>query len=322
MLVYKTEQFIEKSLRSALEQTFEDIEFVIVNDATPDGAMAVVERVLAEYPHRQPQVRIIDHPHNMGSAAARQTGIDNATGEYTIFLDSDDWVEPDMYEKMYDTAVREKADMVCCGFVLEFSGRSLPRIYPKDWDDKESLVMATHWEGLYSSLCNKLIRRSLYTDNEIAYYEGINMWEDLGAVIRLRYFSRRIVIMPDAFYHYNRLNEASIVAVPRSSSVENQIQCALNLERFFADRPDGEKYKLLIDNIKFRSKENMLIIKTLRDVARWKALFPETHGNIMNYTGLPFNARIEYWLAAHGMPRLACAVIDAKPAVKKLLRRK
>lgn len=99
---------------------FQDVEYLFVNDATPDGSMAVVESILNEYPHRKAHVKLLAHPKNMGVASARNTGLEAATGEYIAFVDADDWIEENMFEKLYQRAEAGHFDIVGCDWYLEF----------------------------------------------------------------------------------------------------------------------------------------------------------------------------------------------------------
>ncbi|MDR3137847.1 MAG: glycosyltransferase, partial [Tannerellaceae bacterium] len=191
--VYNAESFFERCLRSLFEQTLERIEYIFINDCTPDGCVPLLERVLDEYPHRKEQVRVIHHEQNKGSGATRKEGMKAATGEYVIHCDADDWVETSIYERLYTTAVKEDADIVYCGFYEECKNGHLIRI-PEQGEDKE-LMRKRKWDVLYSSVWNKLVRKSLYIDWGIYPYEGVNMWEDLGVITRLRFLSRKTVIL-------------------------------------------------------------------------------------------------------------------------------
>jgi glycosyltransferase involved in cell wall biosynthesis len=106
--VYNVEAFVEKSLLSALNQSFESIEFVLVDDKGQDESMNIVRRIVAAHPRKQ-NVRIIEHAVNIGLGAARNTAIDNAKGKYVFFMDSDDEITPDcialLYQKMQETPV-------------------------------------------------------------------------------------------------------------------------------------------------------------------------------------------------------------------------
>ena len=116
--VYKVEKYIEKCARTLFEQTMTDgIEFIFVNDCTPDKSIDVLEKVLEEYPHRKAQTRIIHHEKNRGPVAARNTAIKNASGNYIICCDSDDWIDLELYETMYRKALETDADVVCCSMI-------------------------------------------------------------------------------------------------------------------------------------------------------------------------------------------------------------
>lgn len=110
--IYNVEKYIDRCARSLFEQTLEDIEYIFIDDCTPDKSVDILESVLKEYPHRIPQTQIIRLPKNIGAANVRKKGILLATGEYVIQCDSDDWVEKDMYELMYNKALSEDLDMI------------------------------------------------------------------------------------------------------------------------------------------------------------------------------------------------------------------
>ena len=98
--VYNVEKYIERCVRSLFEQTLGEIEYIFVDDCTPDGSIAILRRIIEDYPERKPFVSIISHEQNKGLAIARRTGVNAACGEYVAFCDSDDWVDTNMYEKL------------------------------------------------------------------------------------------------------------------------------------------------------------------------------------------------------------------------------
>ncbi len=107
---YKVAPFIERCAESLLGQTLEDVEFIFVDDASPDESRELLEKVIARHPERD--ARIVTHEANKGLPAARNAGLAVATGEFIFHCDSDDWVEPDMLEKMYKAAADNGADYV------------------------------------------------------------------------------------------------------------------------------------------------------------------------------------------------------------------
>ena len=122
--VYNAGLFIERCVRSLFEQTLEDIEYIFVDDCSPDNSMDILLNVIEEYPHRKPNVTIMRHEVNTGQSGARKTGMHVAKGEYIIHCDADDWVDVDMYERMYRLAVEKDVEAVCCDIVLECDGFS------------------------------------------------------------------------------------------------------------------------------------------------------------------------------------------------------
>lgn len=111
MPIYNVAPYVERALQSALNQTFESIEFLLVDDRGTDNSMEIVRRVIKDHP-RGKDVRIIEHPHNIGLGATRNTAIDNAKGEYLFFMDSDDEITSDCIQVLYDKMEEEKVDIV------------------------------------------------------------------------------------------------------------------------------------------------------------------------------------------------------------------
>ena len=116
--VYKVEKYIERCARSLFEQTLDDIEYLFIDDCSPDKSIEELKDILDEYPHRKSQTIIHRMERNKGQAAVRYWGVKNATGDYLIHCDSDDWVELDMYQQMYNKAIEEDADVVVCDYVV------------------------------------------------------------------------------------------------------------------------------------------------------------------------------------------------------------
>lgn len=307
--VYNVERFFERCLRSLFGQTLQDIEYIFVNDCTPDGSIDLLKRIMEEFPERKAQVRIVEHEKNRGLGAARNTGLRHAGGTYVIHCDSDDWVDSDLYEKMYGKALDEDADIVCCNVSLEQDGSRERMEYPYRMENRATLLNLRFLSGgIYSSTWNKLVKKSLYTENGLTFYDGVNMWEDTGITVRLRYFSKKTVVTDEALYHYNLQNTGSIVSVPKKSSVMEQVRCAGLLEEFFREQEVSGEYSLVIDYLKFMSKNALLRRRPIMDVKLWKTIYPESHRSVRHYDNLPVAWRFNYRIAAMGLPKTACVL--------------
>lgn len=198
--VYNTSKYLRKCLDSLASQTLKDIEIIIVDDGSTDNSGDICD----EYASRYSNFKVI-HQKNGGLAVARQTGLDAARGEYVIVCDSDDWTEPDMYEKLYEEAVRSGADMVMCGYIAEYSdGKS----NPSQVIFKEENGKIDNNDFLRRGVGNswvKLIKRSLFTEYDISYERDINLGEDILISLKLLKANPSIVQIPYFLYHYRRL---------------------------------------------------------------------------------------------------------------------
>lgn len=191
--VYKAEGTIQRCLDSLLAQTLKDFEVILVDDGSPDRCGEICD----EYARKDSRIKVI-HQKNMGVSAARQTGIENATGEYTIHADPDDWVEPTELEELYKKAKEDDADMVICDFYENDD------IYHKQEPSslKNETILYEMFQHLHGSCCNKLIKRACYKDYNINFPKDIYFCEDKYVVCAMLLHNIKVSYLPKAFYHY------------------------------------------------------------------------------------------------------------------------
>lgn len=202
--IYKVEAFIARCVKSLLEQTLQNVEYIFVDDASPDRSIAMLRKVLADYPKLSNHVKVLTHTENKGLPAARNTGLAVAQGEYIFHCDSDDFVEPDMLEQLYRKATDIDADIVWCDWWLSFAKNERYMKQPEFHTPIDAL------KGMLSGVMkfnvwNKLIRRSLYVENKIEFPAGYGMGEDM-TIMRLFARASKVAYLPKAFYHYVQLN--------------------------------------------------------------------------------------------------------------------
>ena len=194
--IYNVSRFIVRCVNSLMMQTLDEIEYIFVNDATPDNSMELLRGVIERYPGRSAQVRIVNHMQNKGLPAARNTGLNVATGEYIIHCDSDDFVEPDMLELMYQTAKERDADFVWSDWFLSYENKERYMVQPSYSTPYEALKGMLDGSMKYN-VWNKLVKRSLYVDNDISFPAGHGMGEDM-TMIRLAACATVIAYIPKA----------------------------------------------------------------------------------------------------------------------------
>lgn len=201
--VYGVEKYIERCARSLFEQTMkEGIEFIFVDDCTPDRSMEILERVREEYPERTRQVKIVRHPENQGLTGARNTALKEAEGEYIIHCDSDDWVDRELYGKMYEAAKEAEADVVCCGIMIEKANGRQRKVTGGNIRNVEELFEKAFNSLFFNSVWNKMFTREVALAKDIIAPGHITMGEDLLRNTQMLLKCRKMVKCDDVCYHY------------------------------------------------------------------------------------------------------------------------
>ena len=298
--VYNCEKYTEVCARSLFEQTLNDIEYVFVNDATPDNSITILEKVIKDYPTREPFIKIINLVKNSGVSNARRIGIENATGEYIIHADSDDWIDKDMYERLYMKAKETDADIMGCNFRHEFTDIQYD-FHQQYADSMEENISRLINGKIFPSLCTSLTRRSLIVDNKITFPAGLNMGEDLFFNLQLYLHAKKIVSMDWAPYHYRHTEDSSCVQRTRKS-IDSDIAIAGLIEKLMKERHLYEKYVQDIEYRKFFSKLPLAQDLDNKDnYQEWLNIYPETNKNIWQYKQLSWKQKLELWFAANNM---------------------
>lgn len=156
--IFKTEKFIERCVRSLMEQTLDSIEYIFVNDCTPDKSVDIIERVVEDYPHRKNFIKIMSHEKNLGLASTRNTGLTVATGDYIIHCDSDDWVDKNAYELMYLKAIKTDADIVVSDYYKDYPNFS--QVQKQNYPANSISCIKEMLRGnLHCGTWNKLIKK-------------------------------------------------------------------------------------------------------------------------------------------------------------------
>lgn len=189
--VYNVEKYLEKCLESLVTQTLSDIEIITVDDGSTDDSKKIIENYIEKYPEK---IRYY-YKENEGLSSARNYGIPYAHGEYIAFLDSDDYIEPTMYEEMYNVAKKENSDMVECDFIWEFP-------------DKITYDYGTIYKGKKEALekarvvaWNKLIKREIIEKEKIEFPYGLR-YEDVEFFYKILPSLNKISFVKKYFIHY------------------------------------------------------------------------------------------------------------------------
>lgn len=221
--VYQVERYIERCARSVFEQTYNNCEFVFVDDGCSDSSIDLLRKTIDEYPNVKNRVIIIKHEQNKGLSATRNTAINSCHGEFVIHVDSDDWLEPDAISLLVKRQQETDADIIYTkGYYLQKEGTT--KINCQGWSsEKNALLINLLQDKATISIWSKLIKKSLYTDYGIKCDERADYYEDFQVLPRLIYFSKSIVRLDAYIYHYERSNPNSIVtSIPNNLEIQKQ----------------------------------------------------------------------------------------------------
>lgn len=282
--VYGVEALIERCARHLFEQTLDDVEYLFIDDCTPDKSIEVLKHVLEDYPQRKDQTIIHRMDENSGQAKVREWGMKHATGEFLIHCDSDDWPEKNQYEELYNAAVKESADLVFCDYYRVYPyGDRVYNCKNLNFEDKKELLIIM-LSGYYEAnqLWSCLMKRELI--QEIIYPDG-NQSEDRAIMFQVINESSHMIYVKKALYNYfinpksiqRTVNPEKLIdrALDYASNVKLIIKC-LNKYNFYDISEE------LIVACKFESRVFLstgFYDKRCRKL--WYQLFPEINNKIL-----------------------------------------
>lgn len=290
--IYKVEKFIGRCVRSLMEQTLDEVEYIFVDDATPDSSIQMLEEVVARYPERKEQVRIVHHEENKGLPAARNTGLTLATGEYVFHCDSDDYVEPTMLEEMYKIAKEQDVDIVWCDWFLTFAENERYMKQPSFETPIEALK-AMLSGGMKYNVWNKLVRRSLYTDNDIQFPAGYGMGEDMTMMMLFAH-AQNVAYIPKAYYHYIKTNTN---AFSQTYSDKHLVELKHNVQRII-DYMQNVYREALEKELNFFKLDVKFPFLIAGQYKRWEEWYPEANTYILQNKTVSVRTRYIQWLAS------------------------
>ena len=230
--IYNVEKYFQRCLTSLFEQNFQSIEYVFVNDCSQDNSMKILSKTITKYPKRIKDIKIINHPKNMGLAVARKTAIEHATSDYIIHVDSDDYIDSNMVRDLYNEAQRSNADVVLVNTSFEYSRHN--RIVTVNYLNKGQYLQDMLTRKALFRIAGILIRREIITKNDIYPIPGINFGEDYQVTPRIIYYAENISKI-NAIYHYDQTNQSSYSNTLTHKGISDIIESQKILNNFFLE---------------------------------------------------------------------------------------
>ena len=266
---YNVEGYIEKCLETLVNQTLDDIEIILVNDGSKDRSIDIVRRFLQQYPKKIAYLE----KENGGLSDARNYAIPYAKGEYIAFLDSDDYVEKDMYKSMYELARKENSDMVECNFYWEYQNKRKEDI-GKIYHGKKEMI-----EKVRVVAWNKLIKREILEKTQIQFPKGYR-YEDVEFTYKLIPYLEKVSFLRQPYIHYvQREGSISNLQNERTKEIFDVLDHVI---LYYKENKIYEKYKEELEYVYVRYAfcSSLLRMFKIKDAEIKKRLLDETWKNV------------------------------------------
>ena len=214
--VYGVERYIRQFAESALSQTYENLQFVFVNDGTKDRSMEILQELIEEKYNGLKSRIVIVNKENGGLPSARKAGLDVAEGEYILFADSDDWLDTDAVAKVMTKAEETGADIIYFDLIKEYGGGKVSYKREREYtaETKEDFIINIFNYKSHGYTVTKCFRKKLYTDNPIVFPKH-GMHEDIYLMSQIIFYAKSLAHLPEGLYHYRKDNPDAMCAQDR-----------------------------------------------------------------------------------------------------------
>ncbi len=294
--VYNAENTLPNCLDGLAALHYANVELLFINDCSTDASLDLLEKFCLPFSTQLRTAKVINHAHNQGVAAARNTGLDYATGDYIYYVDADDRVDPETIAETVEKAQQLDADIVGFNWSLTFDKnerRMNQPAFETPWQAVELMLRGTMRWNLWLFL----VKRSLYEDHQIRFIPGMNMGEDMMVMTKLFVHAKRVAYIDKAFYHYRQSNEASLTKTYSQAHMDQVSTNIQALEDFLLKSQYTAKLGDLIGFLKLNIKLPFLISPKSSQYKRWLSWFPEANGLALKNTSLPWRTRLIQYAA-------------------------
>lgn len=287
--MHNVERNIDRCLHCLTQLGAEAVEVLFVDDCSTDGTVQKVSRWMEAHSSADLRCRILRHRQNKGVAAARNTGLDNATGQYIYYIDADDYVEPGALGILLERAGESGADIVGCEWYLAFRQNERHMQQP-DASTGDELFQRMAKGRMRWNLWLFLVRRSLYEENGIRFMPGMNMGEDMMAMMKLSLHAGKVCILHQPLYHYIQTNSQSLT----KQFLKARPQVTANVRAVEAYLAEAGREDLCdhVRLLQLSVKLPLLISPKTEDYRTWAEWFPESNAYVGRNDENPFYIRL------------------------------
>ena len=268
--VYNVEDYLVFCLESIINQTYKKLEIIIVDDGSTDKSGNIAD----SYSRKDPRIRVI-HKKNGGLSDARNKGLDASKGEYICFIDSDDYVNYNYIEILYNLCVENKADISICSFMktsrelTKIDGLENRKSYVIDGRDTIKRIYKGKGKNIAFTAWNKLYKRSLFTNNNIEYPKG-RLYEDDTTTYRLFYITKKVAITEECLYYYRIRNNSIMTSKIDERKIKDGLYADICPIKFYKEIGDKELLSLSFNNFYHNTVELYKKLKSNDQIEMFK----------------------------------------------------
>ena len=301
--VYNTEKYLHRCIDSILAQTFTDFELLLIDDGSKDNSGKICD----EYAAKDSRVRVF-HKENGGVSSARNLGLDNAQGEWIAFVDSDDYISPQMYELLYKKSLNDSSELVYCDIYMIY--KDTITVYKSAQYNKSHEECVKNWIiSVWTSCCIFIAKKRLYTQNNLKSPIGVAYAEDFWLSTRLFHYAQSISKVELPLYYYYRIN-------PNSAMHKLNTETENNERNSYVETIDFFKSLGILEN--YEKEMCWRILKSTHDSIyqnrhnEFLSIYPKAHSYIWSCPYVNAKSKILMWMLTHHMQTIALAIIQLR----------
>ena len=301
--VYNTEKYLHRCIDSVLAQTYKDFELLLIDDGSKDSSGAICD----EYAARDSRVKVF-HKENGGVSSARNAGLAIASGDWIMHLDGDDWIEPDMLERLIQKGEDTGADIVMGDFLFAYSDRDILYILP-DWDNNKTASLNRYITSVWTCVWGGIHKRSLYEVYQLKSPQGVTYCEDFHLMARLCYHAKKVVNVHQPFYHY-RQQEGSVMHNLSKKTERDEQWVYQDIICFFKEQGVYDDYRKSMCWRMLKATQELVL-----DKSTWKTfqeMVPEKKHYIWDCPYINRKLKMNMWCLTHHLSWISLLMLNIR----------
>ena len=301
--VYKVEKYLDRCVNSLTGQTLKELEIILVDDGSPDRCPIICD----EYAAKDARVRVI-HKENGGLSSARNAGLAIASGDWIMHLDGDDWIAPDMLERLIQKGEDTGADIVMGDFLFTYSDRDILYRFP-DWDNNKTASLNRYITSVWTCVWGGIHKRSLYEEYQLKSPQGVTYCEDFHLMARLCYHAKKVVNLHRPFYHY-RQQEGSVMHNLNKKTEQDEQWVYQDIIRFFKEQGVYDDYRKSMCWRMLKATQELVLDK--RTWKEFQEMVPEKKHYIWDCPYINRKLKMNMWCLTHHLSWISLLMLNLR----------